>query len=79
MKAHVGDRLVLEGAGDPRNHYTFAINLAVIDEITCERASAVMMDTHVVMSPAGGGPARCEIRFLGTTGALRRLLSRLRS
>ena len=70
------DRLVLEGAGDPSHHYAFALNLAVIDEITCERASAVTMDTHVVVNPAGGGPARCEIRFLGTAGALRRLLSR---
>lgn len=70
------DRLVLEAPGGERVHYAFAFNLGLVDRISCQGAVATTLDTHVVVSPAGSGPARCEVRYLGTLGAMRRLLAR---
>lgn len=70
------DRLTFESAGESEVHYAFPLNLAIIEDIACEHAKATTIDTHVVVSPSGDGLARCDIKYLGTSGAVMRLLGR---
>jgi hypothetical protein len=53
--------------------FAFPINLSIVDEVSCSGASAKALDTHLVFR-AGASPAQCDVRFLMTRGALRRLL-----
>ena len=69
------DRLLVEAPPGQRAFAT-AINLSLIDRIDCDGASAATLDAHVVVTPRGDVPVRCEVRFLGTAGALGRLLGR---
>jgi hypothetical protein len=74
------DGLVFDLPDAPGKHYAYAVNLGVLDEVACANATATFVDTHVVVSHGGGpGPGHCEIGFLGTRGALRRLLHRPRA
>jgi hypothetical protein len=66
------DRLLLESPPGGRPFAT-AFNLSLIDKIECTGASASITDAHVVVTPHRGEPVRCEIVFLGTTGAIARL------
>ena len=68
------DRLTFEAAGESGAHYAFPLNLAIIEDISCDHALATTIDTHVVVSPNGDGLARCDIKYLGTLGAVMRLL-----
>jgi hypothetical protein len=54
--------------------FALPINLSIVDEVTCRGASARSLDTHLVFL-AGTIPARCEVHYLGTSGALRRMLN----
>jgi hypothetical protein len=53
--------------------FAAAVNLSLIDRIDCTGGSASTLDTHVVVTPRGEQPVRCEVRFLGTRGGLARL------
>jgi hypothetical protein len=71
------DGLVFDLPDAPGKHYAYAVNLGVLDEVACTNATAAFVDTHVVVSHGGGpGPGHCQIGFLGTVGAVRRLLRR---
>jgi hypothetical protein len=73
------DRVVLEVPGAPGTYYAYAVNLGVLDEVVCTNASATFVDTHVVVSPLGAAQGSCELRFLGTHGAVLRLLGKRRA
>jgi hypothetical protein len=70
------DRLRFTAAGEESVHYAFAVNLAAVEQIACDGASATVVDTHVVVTPAGYGPVLCELRWLGSIGGLARLAGR---
>jgi hypothetical protein len=53
--------------------FATAVNLSLIDRIHCSGASASTIDAHVVVTPRGDQPVRCEVKFLGTRGGLARL------
>jgi hypothetical protein len=53
--------------------FATAVNLSLIDRIRCRGASASTIDAHVVVTPRGDEPVRCEVKFLGTRGGLARL------
>lgn len=67
------DGLTLVVPPKARAAYAYALNLELVDEVRCENARAAGLDAHVVIWPTGAGAARCELRFLGSAGALRRL------
>jgi hypothetical protein len=67
------DRLRFDAPGGAGVHYAFAVNVAVVHEVTCDGAAAALVDTHVVVSPAGDGPVACDVRWIGTAAGLARL------
>jgi hypothetical protein len=66
------DRMVVELKGPAEGAYAFPFNLSLVESISCEGATARTADAHVVVVPSGAG-ARCEVRYLDSWGALRRL------
>jgi hypothetical protein len=63
--------------GSPAGHsVAFAINRSVIDTVRCEGGNVVFADAHVIVRATANRASRCELRFLGTAGALRRLVLR---
>jgi hypothetical protein len=66
------DALLIE-APPGQSPFATAVNLSLVDRIECQGASAARLDAHVVVTPRGDAPVRCEVKFLGTPGALARL------
>jgi hypothetical protein len=67
------DRLTVALPAAPGSSFAIAINRSLVDEVVCRGASSRAVDAHLVFE-AGVAPALCEVRYLGTRGALRRLL-----
>ena len=63
---------------DPSRSWAVALNLSLIDSIDCTGATARTIDAHVVVHPDGSAAATCRGGYLGSWGALRRLLGRRR-
>jgi hypothetical protein len=61
---------------DPSRSWAMAFNTGVIERIDCDGATARVVDTHVVVRPDGSPQATCRARYLGSWGALQRLLHR---
>ena len=53
-----------------------AINRSVVEGVECEGARAGFVDAHFVALPTGTGAAACRLTYLGSRGALRRILRR---
>jgi hypothetical protein len=53
--------------------FATAVNLSLVDRVSCEGATASTLDAHVIITPNANSRVRCRIQFLGTAGALRRL------
>lgn len=53
--------------------FAFPVNRSLVDEVHCKGASARALDAHLVFE-AGPMPSHCEVDFLGTVGAVRRLM-----
>jgi hypothetical protein len=78
-----GDRAVLEKRrtgltvrvpGDPRSAYAIAINPSVLGDPACVDAFARRVDAHLVVTATSERPGRCDVPYLGTLAAARRLL-----
>jgi len=70
------DGLTVELPGGPGAQYALPLNVSVVDDVTCEGATALVGQAHLFFAPARPGGASCRVRFLGTIGGVRRLLSR---
>src|SRR5256885_10773145 len=69
------DALTVDLPGDPGVQYALPLNVSVVDRFTCEGATARLGQAHLFFAPTRSGGASCRVRFLGTAGGLRRLLS----
>ncbi len=51
------------------------LNLALIESVQCSGATAQASGAHLIVTPDGEGAGRCDAAYLGTAGALRRLVT----
>lgn len=59
---------------DPSRSWALALDPAVVESIECTGATARTLDAHLIIRPDGGAAASCRGRYLGSWGALRRML-----
>ena len=57
-----------------RRAVAYPVHLELVDRVRCEGARAGTVDAHVVIVATGDGGGRCDLEYLGTLGAIRRLL-----
>jgi hypothetical protein len=72
------DGLAIDVPAEIRRPVAFAINRSLLERVECARGRVTEVDAHVVVWPSAGRGARCELKYLDSLGALRRLLSRPR-
>jgi len=66
----------VELSGGPGVQYALPLNVSVVDDVTCEGASAQLGQAHLFFAPTRSAGASCRVGFLATVGGFRRLLSR---
>jgi hypothetical protein len=68
--------LTVELPADSGVQFALALNLSLVDRVSCQSATARLGEAHLFFAPTGPSGASCRVEFLGTAGGLRRLLSR---
>jgi len=61
---------------DPSQSWAVGLDPGVVESIECSGAAARFVDAHLVVHPDGSAAPVCRGHYLGSVGALRRLLRR---
>lgn len=60
-------------AARAHTHYAIAVNRSLVASVKCDAATTSLRDAHLIVKPHAGQPAHCQIRYIDSEAALRRL------